>query len=33
MDIDSKKPILITTKEINLEEEIFKNIRKETPKK
>ena len=30
---ESKKPILITSKEIKLEEEIFKNIRKEVPKK
>ena len=32
-DPESKKPILITTKEIKLEEEIFKTIRKEIPRK
>ena len=33
IDSESKKPILISTKEIELKEEIFKNIRKEVPKK
>lgn len=33
IDSQSKKPILITTKEIELKEEIFKNIRKEVPRK
>ena len=32
-DSESKKPILITTKQIKLKENIFKNIRSETPKK
>jgi excinuclease ABC subunit C len=32
-DTESKQPIIITTKNIKLEEEIFKNIRLETPKK
>ena len=32
-DTEGKKPILITTKEIKLEEELFKNIKIENPKK
>ena len=32
-DNESKKPILITTKKIELKEDLFKNIRSETPKK